>query len=74
VRGAADDAAHSLVERVMATVACHSAVRVGTRMDARAARALLAEMAGADFAACCPHGRPVARSLDRAHVERMFGR
>jgi DNA mismatch repair protein MutL len=63
-----------IVERVMATVACHAAVRVGKRLDQQAARGLLGEIGSVDFAACCPHGRPVARVLDRARIERLFGR
>lgn len=67
-------AAERLAERIMATVACHSAVRVGQRLGAAAARALLREMAAVPYHATCPHGRPVARKLSRGQVERMFGR
>ncbi len=61
-------------EKILATVACHSAVRVGQRMDRRRAEALLKEVAQVEFHASCPHGRPVARSLSRREIERMFGR
>ncbi|RMF23193.1 MAG: DNA mismatch repair endonuclease MutL [Deltaproteobacteria bacterium] len=61
-------------ERVMATVACHAAVRVGQRLDAAAATALLEQAREVAFSACCPHGRPVARRLPRARIERLFGR
>jgi DNA mismatch repair protein MutL len=67
-------AAERVVEQVMATVACHSAVRVGKRLDVRGARALLDEIRSVDFAATCPHGRPVARVLERTRVEHLFGR
>ena len=67
-------AAERLAERIMATVACHSAIRVGKRLDVAAARALLREMATVSYHATCPHGRPVARKLARGQVERMFGR
>ncbi|MFN2426538.1 MAG: DNA mismatch repair endonuclease MutL [Candidatus Binatia bacterium] len=66
--------AERLAERIMATVACHSAVRVGKRLDVAAARALLREMATVSYHATCPHGRPVARKLARGQIERMFGR
>ncbi|MFN2377025.1 MAG: DNA mismatch repair protein MutL, partial [Candidatus Binatia bacterium] len=66
--------AERLAERIMATVACHSAVRVGKRLGVEAARALLREMATVSYHATCPHGRPVARRLVRGQVERMFGR
>jgi len=63
-----------LAEKLFATVACHSAVRVGKRLDARAAAGLLAEAGTVDFSASCPHGRPVARTMSRSQVERLFGR
>jgi DNA mismatch repair ATPase MutL len=47
---------------------------VGQPLDERQARALLDEIAGVDFAAACPHGRPVSRTLERSRIERMFGR
>lgn len=64
----------ALAREVLATVACHAATRVGQPLDERQARALLEEIAGVDFAAACPHGRPVARTLERSRLERMFGR
>jgi len=64
----------ALARDVLATVACHSATRVGQALDLRAARALIDEIGSVDFAASCPHGRPVARRLDRGWVERLFGR
>ena len=67
-------AAEHLAGRIMATVACHSAVRVGKRLDSVAAKALLREMATVSYHSTCPHGRPVARRLARGQIERMFGR
>ncbi len=64
----------TIEQRVMATVACHSAVRVGKRLDRAAMTGLLAEAATVDFSASCPHGRPVAAALSRTSVERLFGR
>jgi len=66
--------AERVAEKVMASVACHSAVRVGKHLDLAAARALLREMATVSYHSTCPHGRPVARTLTRAQIERMFGR
>jgi DNA mismatch repair protein MutL len=70
----ANTAGLALAREVLATVACHAATRVGQLLDEREARALLDEIAGVDFAAACPHGRPVARTLERTRIERMFGR
>ncbi len=63
-----------LRDAVLATTACHAAVRVGQQLDVTAARSLLEQVASVEFAASCPHGRPVARVLTRSQIERMFGR
>jgi DNA mismatch repair protein MutL len=55
-----------------ATAACHSAVRKGDRLDARAVAALLAGLDEEIWFANCPHGRPIALTLDRAELERRF--
>jgi len=58
----------------LATLACHSSVRVGQRLDESQVRALLEQMDAVDVNAHCPHGRPVAIELRRAQVEGWFGR
>jgi DNA mismatch repair protein MutL len=73
-RSDANTAGLALAREVLATVACHAATRVGQPLEEREARTLLEEIAGVDFAASCPHGRPVARTLERSRIERMFGR
>ena len=37
-------------------------------------RGLLAAMDSIDLNSNCPHGRPVARRMSRAELERRFGR
>jgi DNA mismatch repair protein MutL len=61
-------------DAVLATIACHSAVRVGQQLGAEQVRALLEAMDTVDVNAHCPHGRPVAVTLSRARVESLFGR
>jgi DNA mismatch repair protein MutL len=70
----ASDAAERAAEAALATVACHSVVRVGQRLDAAQVRALLESMDGVAVAAHCPHGRPVAAELTRTQVEALFRR
>jgi len=74
----AEDGASAAAERAtdaaLATVACHSVVRVGQRLDAAEVHALLAAMDGVEIAAHCPHGRPVAAELGRAQLEALFRR
>jgi DNA mismatch repair protein MutL len=67
-------AAEHALERVLATVACHAATRVGQRLAAPEATALLEQMDAAAVNAHCPHGRPVAVQLARSQLEALFGR
>jgi DNA mismatch repair protein MutL len=62
------------VDAVLATIACHSAVRVGQRLGPEQVRALLDAMDGVDVNAHCPHGRPVAVELSRSRLESLFER
>jgi DNA mismatch repair ATPase MutL len=70
-RGSAvDDAFHDL----LATMACHAAVRANQDVSAEEARALLDGLDAIDFKARCPHGRPVVFELSLADLERRVGR
>jgi DNA mismatch repair protein MutL len=62
------------MEALLATIACHSVVRVGQRLSEAEMRALLEAMDSVDLNSTCPHGRPVARRLSRGELERRFGR
>ena len=70
----ASSAAQAAINHVLATIACHSVVRVGQRLGDAEARALLAAMDGVDVNAHCPHGRPVSVELTRSQVETLFRR
>jgi len=61
-------------QALLATAACHSAIRVGQKIGAEEAARLLAELDRIEFSSNCPHGRPVALELERGRVERWFGR
>ncbi len=70
-RGSAlDEAMHDL----LATMACHSAVRAHQELGAEEARALLDGLDAIDFKARCPHGRPVVFELPLGDLERRVGR
>ncbi|HYG69186.1 MAG TPA: DNA mismatch repair endonuclease MutL, partial [Anaeromyxobacteraceae bacterium] len=68
--GAADDLFHDL----LATMACHTAVRAHQDVSPEEARALLDGLDAIDFKARCPHGRPVVFELSLADLERRVGR
>ncbi len=67
---AVDDAYHGL----LATMACHAAVRANQDVSAEEARALLDGLDAVDFKARCPHGRPVVFEVPLAELERRVGR
>ncbi len=62
------------MEEVLATMACHSAVRAHHTLSNEEAYALLAQLDGIDFATRCPHGRPIAMELTLDALEREVGR
>jgi DNA mismatch repair protein MutL len=62
------------VDRVLATLACHSVVRAGDVLGRPAALALLAQLDEVDLRSHCPHGRPVMLRMPLGEIERRFGR
>jgi DNA mismatch repair protein MutL len=70
-RGSAVDEA---LDDLLATMACHAAVRAHEDMTREEARALLDGLDAIDFKARCPHGRPVVLELPLAELERRVGR
>jgi DNA mismatch repair protein MutL len=61
-------------EDVLATLACHSVVRIGQTLRPEEVQALLASMDAIDFAGNCPHGRPAFIVFPRGEIERRFKR
>ncbi len=70
-RGSAVDEAR---DHLLATMACHAAVRANEPLGAEEARALLDGLDAVDFKGRCPHGRPVVFELSLAELERRVGR
>jgi DNA mismatch repair protein MutL len=66
----ADDA----FSHVLATMACHSAVRAHQTLSDPEVRALLDGLDRVDFKTRCPHGRPVAAELTLAELEKRVHR
>jgi len=70
-RGSAvEEALHGL----LATMACHAAVRARDEVSPEEARALLEALDAVDFRARCPHGRPVVFEISLAELERQVER
>ena len=62
------------LDGLLATMACHAAVRANQDLTREEARALLDALDAIDFKARCPHGRPVVVELPLAELERRVGR
>ena len=63
-----------LVEKAAASLACHSAVRFGDRLETAEQRRLLRELEEAENSVTCPHGRPTRLVLDWQDLKRHFRR
>ncbi|MGZ5852183.1 MAG: DNA mismatch repair endonuclease MutL [Hyphomicrobium sp.] len=74
---AAIDEALSLKDRlgdVCGTIACHSSIRAGRRLNGAEMNALLRQMEVTPHAGQCNHGRPTYVELKLKDIERLFGR
>lgn len=61
-------------EKMLTTIACHSAVRAGQTLVHEEMRQLLQQLERCDFPRTCPHGRPTTLLLSQSQLERQFGR
>ena len=59
---------------ILATMACHAAVKAGDPLDEEEIAALLEQGASLEHDATCPHGRPTMIHLSVDTLERQFGR
>jgi DNA mismatch repair protein MutL len=62
------------IDKALATMACHAAVRAGDPLSEPEAKALLGSLDGTEFAGYCPHGRPIVAFTSWAELERKVGR
>jgi DNA mismatch repair protein MutL len=63
-----------IIDDILATIACHSVVRGKHQLTPQEIQRLLQRMDGTDFAASCPHGRPVIARIGQRDIEKMFKR
>jgi DNA mismatch repair protein MutL len=72
---AGDRAFSSAIDRALATMACHGAIRAGDVLPLEQAEALLRSLDEvSDFAHHCPHGRPILHTIGLDELEHKLGR
>lgn len=59
---------------ILATMACHSAVRAGRPMSLPEIKVLIEDWLGEGLPTTCPHGRRIALRLPAEELEKIFGR
>lgn len=74
LQGQPEPDAPAVFHTVLATMACHTAVRAGDPMDREEVLALLQQMDSTEMAAYCPHGRPSVTVFPETDVARWFKR
>jgi DNA mismatch repair protein MutL len=68
----ARDGLERALHDVLATSACHAAVRKGDRLDPREIAQLAADLDAEIWFPNCPHGRPILATFPRDELERRF--
>ncbi len=65
---------HDLLDELLSRIACHSVVRGVHALEIRQMKELLRSMDETEFAASCPHGRPVSHIVTLSELEKIFKR
>ncbi|MDD3814179.1 MAG: DNA mismatch repair endonuclease MutL [Desulfocapsaceae bacterium] len=64
----------SILDDILASMACKAAVKAGDTLHVREIDALLSRMAKADLFSHCPHGRPVLKHFTSTEIKKWFHR
>jgi len=63
-----------MVERLLALMACHGAIRAGQRLSKEEMISLVEQLDEVEVPTNCPHGRPVFKRVSFYEIEKMFRR
>jgi DNA mismatch repair protein MutL len=61
-------------ERILATIACHSAVKLGDKLSYEEMKALIKDWLTSRYPATCPHGRSICYRLEHKDIARKLDR
>ena len=61
-------------ERILATIACHSAVKLGDKLSHHEMEGLIEDWLTSRYPATCPHGRSICYRLDHKDIARKLDR
>jgi DNA mismatch repair protein MutL len=61
-------------ERILSTIACHSAVKLGDKLSYEEMKALIKEWLTSHYPATCPHGRSICYRLEHKDIARKLDR
>jgi DNA mismatch repair protein MutL len=61
-------------QRILATIACHSAVKLGDKLSHQEMEALIKEWLTSRYPATCPHGRSICYRIDHKDIARRLDR
>jgi DNA mismatch repair protein MutL len=62
------------MDTMLILMACHGAIRAGTRMSHEEMSRLLQQLEAMAIPTNCPHGRPIYRKITYYEIEKMFKR
>lgn len=64
----------AIFDHVCATLACHGSIRAGQLMSHEQIKALLEDLDKIEYAAHCPHGRPLIKNFPESEMKKWFDR
>jgi DNA mismatch repair protein MutL len=63
-----------VLKKLIATIACHSSIRAGQKLDPYQAKELFKQLLKCSQPYSCPHGRPIIWIINKSNLEKNFKR